>query len=158
MGSKFFKSGYQQRVKVSSLEYQLDKMQERYEFLKFRFDKKVLVGTGWIESPDYVNKYKFEMRCVAGKEPYVKILEPDTIVPSREIHMYDDLSLCLHYPPDMKWSWRTPLFQYTVPWIFEWAHYYEMYLINGFIWEGPESPVHFTDADRNVKDDTGDIF
>ena len=68
--------------------------------------------------------------------------------------MYEDHSLCLHYPPDMKWSSWTPIYLYTIPWVVEWPLYYEIYLENGGRWVGPESPVHFTDIDRNIDIDT----
>ncbi len=45
---------------------------------------------------------------------------------------------------------RIRINEYTVPWICEWIIYYEIYLINGNIWEGPESPVHFTESEKNI--------
>lgn len=125
-----------------------------YPFLKCKFDGNVLVITGTIQKTDYKNVYQIEIRCVAGMEPCSKILEPADIMPSKEIHMYDNHTLCLHYPPDMKWSGRTPIYQYTIPWVLEWIHYYEIYLINGNTWEGPESPVHFTNEDQNSSEET----
>lgn len=128
-------------------------MEEHYTFLNYKIKNNVLICTGWISSEDYINKYKIEIRCVAGNEPYSKIIEPENILPTKEIHMYKDHSLCLHYPPDMKWSGRTPIYQYTIPWVVEWTHYYELYQINGNIWEGPESPIHFTEENKNIQQD-----
>ena len=113
----------------------------------------VLVQPHYMTTRMSTNEYKFEIRCVHGYEPYTKILEPSNIVHSNAIHMYADHSLCLHYPPDMKWTGRTPIYAYTIPWLIEWIHYYEIFLINGGKWEGPQSPVHFTDADRNATED-----
>jgi hypothetical protein len=56
-------------------------------------------------------------------------------------------------PPDMKWTERTPVYKYSVPWIVEWIHFYEISLLNGGEWEGPESPVHLTERDKNVNVD-----
>lgn len=67
--------------------------------------------------------------------------------------MFKDHSLCLHYPPDKKWSGWTPIYQFTIPWLVEWIYYYEIYLVNGGFWEGSESPVHFSQADINVGED-----
>jgi hypothetical protein len=156
MASKFFTQHRQQYAKTGILEHHRKLMQQHYNFLSYKIQKNVLICTGWIISDDYTNKYKIEIRCVAGKEPCCIILEPKDISPSIVIHMYKDHSLCLHYPPDMKWSGWTPIYQYTVPWIVEWIHYYELYLVNGGKWEGPESPVHFTENDRNIDEDTDD--
>lgn len=113
----------------------------------------VLVCKGIITSPDHRHCYKVEVRCVYGNEPYVKIIEPASIEPSVYIHMYDDHSLCLHYPPDMKWHSRIFIYEYTIPWLIEWTLYYELYLFNGGKWEGPESPVHITQNDKNISED-----
>ena len=67
--------------------------------------------------------------------------------------MYRDKSLCLCYAKDMKWNERTDVYAYTVPWVAEWLVYYELYLINGHQWEGPESPDHLTEATINVNND-----
>ncbi|NNV53869.1 hypothetical protein [Limnovirga soli] len=67
--------------------------------------------------------------------------------------MYSDHSLCLHYLKDMKWNGWTEIYKYTIPWAIEWIHYYEVYLVNGNKWEGPESPVHFTEFDKNKYED-----
>lgn len=71
--------------------------------------------------------------------------------PNKTIHMYKDHSLCLSYPPDIKWTERTNIHEYTIPWLSEWILYYELYLINGGDWEGKESPVHFTERDKNLE-------
>lgn len=130
-------------------------IERHYSFLNCRIEKNVLVCRGIVTSPDYKYDYKVEIRCVYGLEPYVKIVEPAEIVPSGDIHMYEDHSLCLHYPPDMKWHARTPIYEYTIPWLVEWTVYYELYLLNGGKWEGPESPVHITEDDKNVSEEPG---
>ncbi len=69
--------------------------------------------------------------------------------------MFNDHSICLHYPPDMFWTEKIKIYQFTVPWISEWIIYYEIYLLNGGKWEGRESPVHFTESDVNVNQEEG---
>ena len=128
-------------------------LEKHCEFLKYKIEKNVLICTGFIESNDYKNKYKIEIRCVSGFAPSCKILEPTNIKPSTKIHMYDDYTLCLFYPPDLKFNSRTPIFKFTIPWLLEWIHFYELYLINGNIWEGKESPSHMTDDDKNITQD-----
>jgi hypothetical protein len=153
MASRFFRTHKQQYAKIAILQYHQKLMEQHYDFLQYRIKNNVLICTGWIISSDYKNKYKIDIRCVAGCEPYCKILEPSNILPSIKIHMYEDHSLCLHYPPDMKWNSWTPIHRYTVPWVIEWIHFYELYLINGGKWEGPESPIHFTEEDKNISED-----
>lgn len=133
--------------------YQKKLIEQHYDFLKCKMEDNVLVCRGIVKAPNYRNEYKVEIRCVCGHEPSTKIVMPDDIVPSKYIHMYDDHTLCLHYPPDLKWNARTPIYQYTIPWLLEWIVFYEIYLRNGNTWEGPESPSHITEADKNVSED-----
>lgn len=153
MASKFFRTHIQQYAKQGILSYQRCLIEKHYDFLSFKMKDNVLICSGAIASLDYKYEYKFEIRCVAGYEPCCKILEPECIVPSKEIHMYENHTLCLHYPPDLKWSGWTPIYKYTIPWTVEWIHYYEIFLVNGGKWEGRESPVHFTEYDRNISED-----
>lgn len=147
--NRFFRTHRQQFARTGMLLHQKRLMEAHYSFLKCRMEGKVLVCRGSIESPDFSQLYVVEIRCVCGYEPSTKIVSPGDIVPSKEIHMYDDHTLCLHYPPDMKWSERTNIYQYTIPWLIEWILYYEIYLKNGGFWEGPESPTHITEYDKN---------
>jgi hypothetical protein len=122
-------------------------IESRYPFLHCRIINNVLCCTGWIALED-CSAYKVKIEYVAGHEPKTTILYP-IITPSREIHMYDDHSICLHYSPDMVWNEKVQVYKYTLPWISEWILFYEIYLITGK-WEGKESPVHITDADKNI--------
>lgn len=153
MVSKYIKKSIQPFVKTAMLLNQKKLIEQHYDFLCCRIENGVLVCRGLLESPDFKNNYRIEIRCVYGNEPNSKILEPLDIKPCIDIHMHDDRSLCLHFPPDMKWTARTPLYLFTIPWISEWIIYYELYLTNGGKWEGPESPVHFTENDKNVEVD-----
>jgi hypothetical protein len=152
MASKYFRTRHQQYEKRGLLQHHLKLLEQHYDFLKFSFEKNVLVCTGKIKSADFKHEYKIEIRCTVGAEPYSKIIEPE-IVPSLHIHMYNDHSLCLHYPPDMKWSGSTPIYKYTIPWVLEWITFYELYLVNGGKWEGRESPAHFTEDEKNISED-----
>lgn len=153
MGSSFFRTHTQQTAKKSILQYQKKLIEQHYDFLKCRIEKNVLKCIGKVHSADFLNDYQIEIICVAGVEPYCKIVEPNDIEACNKIHMYEDHSLCLHYPQDMKWSGWTKIYKYTIPWVIEWIHYYELYLVNGKVWEGPESPVHFTEQDKNKDQD-----
>lgn len=89
---------------------------------------------------------------VLGHEPKTTILCPD-IQPNKHIHMYKDHSLCLSYPSDLKWTENSNVGDLTIPWLAEWIIFYEIYLLNGGIWEGPQSPAHLTEATKNVNID-----
>lgn len=127
-------------------------IEEHYDFLNCKIVNNVLVCIGWISSEDLGFKYKVKIEYVAGHEPKSTILSPK-IEPSKEIHMYDDHSICLHYPEDMKWTEKTKIYLYTIPWISEWIIYYERYKINGNVWEGKESPMHIRESDKNINQD-----
>lgn len=59
------------------------------------------------------------------------------IIPSRDIHMYNDNSLCLFYPGDHKWNNSSTLAENIVLWVIEWIYYYEIWKLTG-TWEGKE--------------------
>jgi hypothetical protein len=153
MASKFFRNGVKRINKTSMLLHQKRLIEKHFSFLSCKMENNVLSCEGIIKSLDYKYDYRILVKCVYGLEPYVKIVEPNEIIPSSYIHMYDDFSLCLSYPKDMKWHCRTPIYSYTIPWIVEWCHYYELYLINGGVWEGPESPIHMQQNEKNIFED-----
>ncbi len=138
--------------KYAVLSSQQKLVERHYPHLNCHIHKNVLVCSGWIQPDDCKQRYKIKTEYVAGQEPKSTILYP-IIEPSKEIHMYDDHSLCLHYSSDMKWTEKVKIHQYTIPWISEWAIFYEIYLMNGGKWEGKESPSHFTEADKNINED-----
>jgi len=138
--------------KFALLLYQKKLIEDNYSFLKCRINRKVLVCSGVIQPNGCTNPYKIKIEYVAGHEPKTTILSP-AIEPCKEIHMYNDHSICLFYPLDMPWNEKTQVYKYTIPWISEWVLYYELYLVNGNIWEGRESPVHIKESDKNVNRD-----
>lgn len=134
--------------KYALLLYQKKLIEENFCFLKCRINNNVLVCTGSFQ-PNGCNLYSVRMEYVAGHEPKTTILAPE-IEPSKEIHMYRDHSICLFYSPDMPWNEKTQVYKYTIPWISEWIVYYELYLLNGHVWEGRESPLHIKESDKNI--------
>ncbi len=138
--------------KFSILRYQQELIEINFPFLSCNIKNKVLCCTGWIQPDGCKEKYKIKIEYVAGYEPKSTILFPK-IEPGKEIHMYKDYSLCLHYSEDMIWNERIRIHEYTVPWISEWIIYYEIYLMNGGKWEGRESPTHMTEQDMNINKD-----
>ena len=123
-------------------------LEQHFPLFRTGIINNVLIATGWLRPTDCRDQYKVKIEYKAGKEPKSTVLSP-IITPSAKIHMYSDHSLCLSYRPDMRWTNRTPVYQYTVPWISEWIVYYEIYQMNGGFWEGPESPFHMKESDKN---------
>ena len=153
--SSFFLPKGKPYNKFAILRYQQELIERNFSFLKCSISNRVLTCVGWIQPDDCSCRYKIKIEYVVGKEPKSTILYPK-ILPSKEIHMYDDHSLCLHFPQDMKWNEKTKIYQYSIPWISEWVIYYEIYLLNGGKWEGRESPTHFTEEEKNINKDIED--
>jgi hypothetical protein len=135
--------------KYAFLSFQKKQVEDHFHFLKCRIEQNVLICTGYVQPEGCNKQYKVQIRYVVGKEPKSTILSP-FIEPSKHIHMYQDHSLCLHYPPDMEWNERTAIYKYTIPWLIEWIIFYELYLVNGNKWEGRESPNHIVESDKNI--------
>ena len=135
------------RTKVySSLCYQKYLLDKHYTFLKTVITTTNLIASGVPNLDDIEETYEFKIEYVIDKAPKITILAP-YIEPCEKIHMYKDHSLCLFYQEDLKWSPRTPIFEYIVPWTIEWIYNYELYKINKGKWLSPESPFHI-DIDR----------
>lgn len=52
-------------------------------------------------------------------------------------HVYssDEQSLCLHYPPQRKWTGIKHIAATIVPWAAEWLYHYEIWVLTGQ-WNG----------------------
>ncbi|KAA9331150.1 hypothetical protein [Adhaeribacter soli] len=140
--------------KYAFLTYQKRLIEQHYNFLTCSIQDNVLSCLGWVQPSGCKDKYKVKIEYVTGFEPRSTILFPK-IDPCKEIHMYNDHSLCLHYPKDMPWNERIKVAYYTIPWVIEWVIFYELYLINGNEWKGRESPTHFKESEKNINKDKG---
>jgi hypothetical protein len=135
--------------RYSHLCYQKKMIEQEYDFFICTIKNNVLICSGWLQPDGCKNKYKIKIEYVAGFEPKSTILSPK-IEPCKEIHMYNDHSICLHYPEDMKWSEQIKITNYTIPWISEWIIFYELFLINRGNWKGRESPTHIHQDEKNI--------
>jgi hypothetical protein len=140
-----------QAKKYALLVHQKVLIEKHYDFLECNIKDNVLTCIGWLQLENCAESYRIKIEYVVGHEPKTTILRP-SIIPSKAIHMYRDHSLCLHYPPDMPWNEKINICDYTIPWISEWIIFYEVYKITGK-WEGPESPVHLREDDKNINVD-----
>lgn len=110
-----------------------------FSFLRTWIENHKLICRG-IFQPEGCQPYDVRIEFSAGFPPVVKILNME-VEAKFDIHLYNDCSLCLFYPGDMKWTDHTKIAEYTIPWITEWIYYYEIWKLTGK-WEGKESPAH----------------
>jgi hypothetical protein len=115
--------------------YQKHFIEKNYSFLKCRIENDTLICVGEVQ-PDHCEKYKIRIEFRAGYCPQVFVTSP-TILQSPDIHVYSNGSLCLFYPPDMKWKDSTKIAAYTIPWTIEWIMLYELWKLTGK-WEAAE--------------------
>ncbi len=115
--------------------YQKHFIEKNYSFLKCRIENDTLICVGEVQ-PDHCEKYKLRIEFRAGHHPQVFVTSP-TILQSPDNHVYSNGSLCLFYPPDMKWKDSTKIAAYTIPWTIEWIMLYELWKLTGK-WEAAE--------------------
>lgn len=128
-------SGQKLRNSFGLAHYQKHFIEKNYDFLKCRIENDTLICVGEVQ-PENCEKYKIRIDFRAGHYPKVFIISPQIRYCS-EIHVYNDQSLCLFYPPDMKWKDTTQIANYTIPWTIEWIVLYELWQLTGK-WEGAE--------------------
>lgn len=92
-----------------------------------------------ISDSSYLNKYSAKIIYTPNKDPISYILSPE-IKPSPKIHMYPNLSLCLYDPCEIQYRHKFSVAREIIPWTIKWIHYYEVWMINGNDWIGPETP------------------
>lgn len=97
---------------------------------------KKLILTSRIRPHVKCDEYRIRIEYISGQTPRAYIISHE-IKPSAEIHMYGSGALCLFYPPDLKWTYRTKIAEYTIPWIAEWIVAYELFQLTGK-WEANE--------------------
>lgn len=125
----------------NTLLFQKLNMEEQCRVLDCRIEKNTLTCSGWIQPTTLCDKYKIRIKYTKGVSP-VCFLQSPKIPPNPHIHLNSNSSFCLNIKTDLNWHERLPLANYLLPWLAEWIIYYELYLINGGIWLGPESMAH----------------
>lgn len=121
--------------------YSVNMMQKH--FIKFQYPsvKCQIIGSKLIckmiiKPNDLCNSYKIRIEYYPGLPPDVFIESPNVDY-HNDIHMFKDKSLCLYFPPDMKWNVNTKIASYTIPWIAEWVVNYELWKLSER-WEAKE--------------------
>mgnify|MGYP003575005468 CR=1 FL=1 len=115
-------------------------VEENFDWLKCRVEKKKLVGYGVLSPRDCQHQYE----VLIEYSPYfyyrpdrVQILKPD-IPYDPKIHMYPDKTLCVYYPKDIAPT-RTLHLVDLLPWVAEWPVKYEFWK-KYKVWLGEEVP------------------
>jgi hypothetical protein len=116
---------------------QKKELEQKFSFLKCRIENDTLVCRGLFKT-EGTKKYDIRIEFRANAFPQVYILN-HKIEPLADIHIYREGALCLFYPGDLKWKNTTSIAEYTIPWIFEWILFYEIYLLTG-VWEAEYVP------------------
>jgi hypothetical protein len=106
-----------------------------------RIQERTLLVDCLIQDPDYRADYYVQIRYVSQRDHQVFIRHPK-ITPSVAIHMYDNASLCLYYPPDISPFRRLWVAKDLIPMTALWVCHYEQWLTNGRVWTGREAPGH----------------
>lgn len=95
-----------------------------------------LICEGTLQPTKHCAAYRVRIEYTPGHPPQVFLLNPQ-VRPNKKIHVYRNGALCLFFPPDMPWHYRTSVAAVTVPWIVEWIVAYELWKVTGK-WEAPE--------------------
>jgi hypothetical protein len=125
----------------------IDRLLEK-EYLKLLFPNcvariqgNILYAEFIFKDVDFKDDYHIKILYESRNKHKVFITHPQ-IVPSVEIHMYPDASLCLYYPPDISPFRRLWIGKDLIPLAMKWVVNYELWLLNGYVWKGKEAPGH----------------
>lgn len=109
-----------------------------FPFINTKIVGDTLLCYGYCQPSEHSITYQYRIEYNAGKYPHVYPTYPK-IEYHDDIHLYNDLSLCLHYPKDFSFTEDSHLFNTIIPWTQEWFVFYEIYKITGK-WEHPYVP------------------
>jgi len=109
-----------------------------FPFINTKIIGNTLFGYGYCQPSEFSTTYQYRIEYMAGEYPHVNPISPK-IDYNDDIHLYSDLSLCLHYPKDFSFSEDSHLYNTIIPWTQEWFVFYEIYQITGK-WEHPYVP------------------
>lgn len=129
-------NGTKKSTSYSTAMNQKREIEKKFTFIKCRIENDILICRGKFKTLE--KEYDVRIEYKSGNFPQVYILNPSIKV-NDEIHVYKEGSLCLFYPGDLRWKDNTSIAEYTIPWIFEWLFYYEIYQLTG-VWEGEFVP------------------
>lgn len=100
-------------------------IEKRFDWLDLSIKGKVLTGKGCItiNGNDYCIEVKY-CPFLNLRMDYIRITN-QKILYNDDIHLYEDLSLCLYHPRIDKPTFGIVPLHKMIPWISEWCHFYE---------------------------------
>lgn len=98
---------------------------------------------GSIRPTEHSITYSLKLDYQVWTTPRVYVVEPE-IMPSAQIHIYQEGHLCLFYPKETPWTPVLHISDTILPWTAEWLVYYELFKITGQ-WLG-KSALHDSSA------------
>lgn len=120
---------------VQSLILEKKLLERHYSFVSVKVVDQTLICRGAYKPTEYSENYEYKIKFKIGERPKVHVITP-TIEYNDDIHVYKDLSLCLFYPNDFSFTYKSHLYNTIIPWTHEWFVFYELYLITGK-WQHP---------------------
>lgn len=110
--------------------------------VKSRVEGQLLIVDFSVARPYFSTTYELTIFYHSQNIHFVKVNNRE-IEPSIAIHMYEDRTLCLYYPPDISPFRRLWIAKDLIPLAVLWIHNYERWLYNGRDWKGWEAPGHW---------------
>lgn len=129
---RFFWSGR----KTPDIGFQISRMKSVFSSFKYHRNYGQIFWRGTLQPTESSPHYTIKIIYRYKKSPKVFILKPKIL---KNPHLYPDRSICLHFPPDRSWTFRSMIADTIVPWIAEWLLCYEFWLDTG-VWPGEEAP------------------
>ncbi|OYU79260.1 MAG: hypothetical protein CFE23_14830 [Flavobacterium sp. BFFFF1] len=105
-------------------------LKNNFPFLKFQIREGKLICYGSCQPTDLSPIFNYRIEWAPGLNPKVFVISPQ-IEYDDDIHMYSDKSLCLYYPKDFIYDFKSHIHDTIVPWTHEWFLFYELYQIKG---------------------------
>lgn len=116
---------------------EVDIIRRNYDWLKIEIVDNMILGKGSIE----VDGILFEIE-IKYSPSFKYRMDRITVVNHKisfnhDIHVYEDLTLCLYHPFIDKPFMRVVPLHKMIPWISEWCHFYGLWKKYG-VWLAPE--------------------
>jgi hypothetical protein len=114
------------------------------------FGNDEIIFTGELQPKLSLPVYTISIHYRGNKSPIVKIISPALV--EKPPHFYHDTqSICLYKPSNFKWEANKLIAKVTIPWTAAWIYFYELWLQNGNVWEGPEAIHEISEPKESEK-------
>lgn len=119
------------------LQVEADIIRKNYDWLKIKIADKMIFGKGSLMVDGVLFEIEIKYSPFFGARMDRITIVNHKISFNHEIHVYEDLTLCLYHPViDKPFFGVVPLHK-MIPWISEWCHFYGLWKKYG-VWLAPE--------------------